>query len=167
MIIEDRDLKKFKTVFVFGEYRDSAGHGSEICFDNSEDAIHYAINEWNHLAKTDKQSYLKDTFSYFTVTENNIFLDEDGEYYPENEAINEFWNVFSYEKIGYLEEEINDKLNYIKQLKEEFLYDLIHLEEAKNEINELNKEIEENQRTIANLEKDLIEEKKRSKKSKS
>lgn len=105
MIIKDRDLKKFKTVFVFGEYRDSKGCGSEVYFDNSEDAIHYAINEWNHLAKTDKQSYLKDTYSYFTVTENNIFLDEDGEYYPENEEINVFWDVFSYEKIGYLEEE--------------------------------------------------------------
>ena len=177
MIIEDRDLKKFKTVFVFGEYRDSAGHGSEICFDNSEDAIHYAINEWNHLAKTDKQSYLKDTFSYFTVTENNIFLDEDGEYYPENEAINEFWNVFSYEKIGYLEEEIEDKLNEIKDLTEsihdEFIpsklrdcdqEDINTIKNYINRLNELKEEIENYQRTIESLEKDLIKQKKEAKK---
>ena len=181
MIIEDRDLKKFKTIFVFEEYRDSAGHGSKICFDNSEDAIHYAINEWNHLAKTDKQSYLKDTHSYFTVTENNIFLDEDGEYYPENEEINVFWDVFSYEKIGDLEEEIEDKLNEIKDLTED-LTESIHdefipgklrdcdqedintIKNYINRLNELKEEIEENQRTIANLEKDLIEEKKEAEK---
>lgn len=181
MIIEDRDLKKFKTIFVFKEYRDSKGCGSEVYFDNSEDAIHYAINEWNHLAKTDKQSYLKDTYSYFTVTENNIFLDEDGEYYPENEEINVFWDVFSYEKIGDLEEEIEDKLNEIKDLTED-LTESIHdefipselrdcdqedintIKNYINQLNELKEEIEENQRTIANLEKDLIEEKKEAKK---
>ena len=181
MIIENRDLKKFKTVFVFEEYRDSAGHGSAICFDNSEDAIYYAINEWNHLAKTDKQSYLKDTYSYFTVTEKNIFLDEDGEYYPENEEINVFWDVFSYEKIGYLEEEIENKLNEIKDLTED-LTESIHdefipsklrdcdqedintIKNYINQLNELKEEIKENQRTIANLEKDLIKQKKEAKK---
>ena len=181
MIIEDRDLKKFKTIFVFKEYRDSKGCGSEVYFDNSEDAIHYAINEWNHLAKTDKQSYLKDTYSYFTVTENNIFLDEDSEYYPENEAINIFWNVFSYEKIKYLEEEIEDKLNEIKDLTED-LTESIHdefipsklrdcdqedintIKNYINRLNELKEEIENYQRTIESLEKDLIKEEKEAKK---
>ena len=154
MIIKDRDLKKFKTVFVFEHF--TGTDGWQTCFDNSEDAIHYAVNEWAHLDKYRKQKILDK--GSFTVTENNIFLDEDGKYYPENEEINVFWNVYSYERIGDLEKEIEDKKHDIEEIKEDLLDDRIDLEEAKNKINELNKEIEEIKEAIKNLEKNLIEE---------
>ena len=180
MQIEAKDLKKFKTIFVFERYNGTDGW--KEYFDNSEEAINYAINEWDHFTKYEKKEILnRDDVAVFKVTENNIILEEDGEYYPENEEIDVFWDVFSYEKIGDLEEEIEDNLNEIKDLTEdlgesihnEFIpgklrdcdqEDISIIKNYINQLNELKEEIEENQYTIKNLKKDLINEEREAKK---
>lgn len=49
-----------KTIYVFDEYRDSMGTGTEKTFDNKEQAVKYARREWNHLSLNDKSSYISD-----------------------------------------------------------------------------------------------------------
>ena len=176
MQIEAKDLKKFKTIFVFERYNGTDGW--KEYFDNSEEAINYAINEWDHFTKYEKKEILnRDDVAVFKVTENNIILEEDGEYYPENEEIDVFWDVFSYEKIGDLEEKIKDKLNKIENLTEsihdEFISsklrdcdqeDISTIKDYINQLNKLKEGIEENQHTIKNLKKDLISEEREAKK---
>lgn len=78
--------------YVFVEYRDKAGIGSEVMFDDKTQAVEAAEKEWNHLSDKDKKSYLKDTAGVFTVLEVEL-TKEQVEQYFEGEldtAITEF-----------------------------------------------------------------------------
>lgn len=58
--------------YVFEEYRDAVGVGSEKIFNTKEIALGFAIEEWKHLFERDKASYRKDEFSCFRVFEIEI-----------------------------------------------------------------------------------------------
>lgn len=58
--------------YVFEEYRDVVGVGSEKIFNTKENALEFAKDEWDHLFESDKASYRKDKFSYFRVFEIEI-----------------------------------------------------------------------------------------------
>ena len=66
--------------YVFEEYRDAKGVGSKKLFDNKEDAIKFAKNEWNNLFESDKESYRKDSFSCFRAFEIEITSEQLAEY---------------------------------------------------------------------------------------
>lgn len=53
--------------YVFEEYRDKAGTGTEKKFDNKDQALDYAQREWDHLVEHDKESYRKDPCGAFRV----------------------------------------------------------------------------------------------------
>lgn len=78
--------------YVFIEYRDKAGIGSEAIFDDKTEAVKAAEKEWNHLSDKDRKSYLKDAAGMFTVLEVEL-TKEQVEQYLEGEldtAITEF-----------------------------------------------------------------------------
>lgn len=58
--------------YVFEEYRDKAGIGSERIFDGKEEAVDYALTEWKKLFDSDKKSYLNDANGVFHVFEIEI-----------------------------------------------------------------------------------------------
>lgn len=58
--------------YVFEEYRDKAGIGSERVFDGKEEAVDYALTEWKKLFDSDKKSYLNDANGVFHVFEIEI-----------------------------------------------------------------------------------------------
>ena len=49
-----------KTIYVFEEYRDSAGTCTEKIFNNKEQAVKYARKKWDRLSLDDKVSYTSD-----------------------------------------------------------------------------------------------------------
>lgn len=142
MRIANENLQNYKKVFVFDEYRDKAGNGSQEYFDSLEEAVDYARKEWEHLADSDKKSYLNDPAGYFMVTENEVCM-VDGEYYPDSVPLEIFWDAFKYQKKSDLEKEIEEKENYIKQLTDETDADLYGEDYIKEKIEELQEEIEE------------------------
>ena len=142
MRITNENLKNYKKIFVFDEYRDRAGVGSQEYFDNPNEAIDYARKEWEHLADSDKKSYLNDPAGCFMVTENEVYM-VDGEYYPDSVPLEIFWNAFKYQKKSDLEKEIEEKENYIKELQEETDVELYGEDYIKEKIEELQEEIEE------------------------
>ena len=152
MRIANENLKNYKKVFVFNEYKDKAGSGSQEYFDNPRDAIAYAKKAWEHLAKADKQSYLKDPAGHFMVTENEI-IEEEGDYYPSLEPLDVFWDAFKYQRKLDLEDAIDEKENYIKQLEEEIAVELYDDEE---ELAKLNDDIKELHDEIEAIKKYLI-----------
>lgn len=82
-----------KQTYVFREYRDKAGIGSEKLFDTKEEAIEYAQKEWNHLSEHDKKNYRNDVAGTFMVGLANMVWEEVGEEYvaePELEEI--YWS---------------------------------------------------------------------------
>lgn len=91
MRIADENLKNYGEVFVFNEYRDRTGSGSQEYFDNPKEAINYAKKEWEHLADSDKKSYLKDPAGFFMVTKNTVTKEED----PSFELLNVLWDALS------------------------------------------------------------------------
>lgn len=152
MRIANENLQNYKKVFVFDEYRDKAGVGSQEYFDSLEEAINYARKEWEHLAKSDKQSYLKDPAGYFMVTENEVCM-VDGEYYPNSVPLEIFWDAFKYQKKSDLEKEIEEKENYINQLQQETDVELYGEEYIKEKIEELQEEIEDAKEEIEVIKK--------------
>ncbi len=152
MRITNKKLQNYKKVFVFDEYRDRAGSGSQEYFDSLEEAINYARKEWEHLADSDKKSYLNDPAGYFMVTENEVYM-VDGEYYPDSVPLEIFWDAFKYQKKSDLEKEIEEKENYIKQLRQETDVELYGEDYIKEKIEELQAEIEDLQNKIAGIER--------------
>lgn len=154
MNVNSRDLQNYKKIFVFDEYRDKAGVGSQQFFDNLEEAVDYARKQWEHLAKSDKESYMKDPAGFFMVTENEVCM-VDGEYYPDSVPLEIFWNAFKYQRTLDLEDAIDEKEKYIKQLEEEIAVELYNDEEEpegiKDDIKELHDEIKEFQNRIKKL----------------
>ena len=53
--------------YVFIEYRDKAGIGSEVMFDDKTQAVEAAEKEWNHLSDKDKKW---GSFAEFTESRN-------------------------------------------------------------------------------------------------
>ena len=64
------------TIYVFHEYRDKAGIGSEATFTTMDEAIRYADNTWLSLAESDRQSYVKDSCGNFCVYRAELTPDE-------------------------------------------------------------------------------------------
>lgn len=147
MRIANENLKNHKKVFVFNEYRDRASSGSQEYFDSLEEAINCAKKEWEHLAKSDKESYMKDPAGFFMVTENEV-IEEEGDYYPSLEPLEIFFDAFKYQKKSDLKKEIEEKENYIKQLQQETDVELYGEEYIKEKIEEPHEEIEDLQNEI-------------------
>lgn len=93
MRIADENLKNYEEVFVFNEYRDRTGSGSQEYFDNPKEAIGYAEKQWGHLTKSDKESYMKDPAGFFMVTENTVVKEEN--YCPSLEPLDVLWDALS------------------------------------------------------------------------
>lgn len=94
MRIADENLKNYEEVFVFNEYRDRTGSGSQEYFDNPREAIGYAKRAWRYLAKSDKESYLNDPAGHFIVTENKV-VGVEGDYFPDFELLDVLWDALS------------------------------------------------------------------------
>lgn len=58
--------------YVFEEYRDKWGAGSEKVFENKNAAVEFAKEEWESLTKKDKDSYQQDPAGMFRVYEIEI-----------------------------------------------------------------------------------------------
>lgn len=152
MRIANENLKNYKKVFVFNEYRDRAGSGSQEYFDSLEEAIDYAKKEWEHLADSDKKSYLNDPAGFFMVTETEVVKEEE-DYYPSLEPLEIFFDAFKYQRKLDIKEEIEEKENYIKQLQQETDVELYGEEYIKEKIEELHEEIEDLQNEIKGVER--------------
>ena len=152
MRIANENLKNYKKVFVFNEYRDRAGSGSQEYFDSLEEAIDYAKKEWEHLADSDKKSYLNDPAGFFMVTETEVVKEEE-DYYPSLEPLEIFFDAFKYQKKSDLEKEIEEKENYIKQLTDRTDADLYGEDYIKEKIEELQEEIEDAKEEIEVIKK--------------
>lgn len=79
--------------YIFEDYRDKAGIGSEKMFDTEAEAIEYAGKQWEGLNQHDKDSYLKDTAGMFRVYEIEL-TEEQLEQYKDDEleiTMDELW----------------------------------------------------------------------------
>ena len=79
--------------YIFHEYRDKWGLGSEKVFDNEKEAVEYANDEWRKLFDRDKKSYTNDDCGEFRVYEIEITA-EQFEKYNNGELdlpLTEFW----------------------------------------------------------------------------
>lgn len=63
---------KMLTRYVFEEYRDKKGVGSDKIFVSPEDAIIFAKKSWNVLTKSDQESYCNDPSGRFHAYEIKI-----------------------------------------------------------------------------------------------
>lgn len=66
--------------YVFEEYRDKAGTGSEKIFADKDKAAGFAKSEWLRLASSDKEAYIKDPAGVFHVYEIELTAAEMGVY---------------------------------------------------------------------------------------
>ena len=66
--------------YVFVEYRDKAGVGSEKLFDTEKQAITYADKEWYSMVASDKNSYIKDSAGEFRVYEVELTAEQAAAY---------------------------------------------------------------------------------------
>lgn len=66
--------------YVFKEYRNCFGIGSEKIFATKKEAISYADSEWFRLARADKESYIDDVSGTFSVYEIEITPGQLAEY---------------------------------------------------------------------------------------
>lgn len=62
--------------YVFHEYRDSWGRGSEEVFNNRLEALKCAEEEWDKLTEADKKSYIEDPCGEFAVSIMPMIWDE-------------------------------------------------------------------------------------------
>ena len=156
MRIANEKLENYKKVFVFDEYRDKSGSGTQEYFDNLKESIDCARRAWEHLTKSEKQSYLKDPAGHFIVTENKV-VEVEGDYFPDFEPLDVLWDAFKYQRTLDLEDAIDEKEKYIKQLEEEIAVELYNdeeeLEGIKDDIKELHDEIKEFQNEIEAIKK--------------
>lgn len=86
--------------YIFEEYRDKAGSGSEHLFDTKNEAVDFAQIKWEKLTSGDKKSYLTDSFAIFRVYEVDAnleqikdFADPDGILRPSEFESTEVWNA--------------------------------------------------------------------------
>ena len=79
--------------YVFEEYRDSFGTGSEKIFEAEKDAVKCAKDEWSKLCDSDKKTYLNDDRGEFRVYEIEITEEQFGQYNNEELELplTEFW----------------------------------------------------------------------------
>ena len=79
--------------YVFHEYREKWGLGSEEVFDSEEDAVKYANDEWNKMCDSDKKTYLNDDCGEFRVYEIEITAEQFEQYNNEELELplTEFW----------------------------------------------------------------------------
>lgn len=70
--VEDLEEAMKEKRYVFEEYRDKWGAGSEKVFENKEAAVEFAKEEWESLTKKDKDSYQQDPAGMFRVYEIEI-----------------------------------------------------------------------------------------------
>jgi len=64
--------------YIFTEYRDKKGTGSNKFFDTETDAVAYAKKEWGALCEADRKTYFNDSFAWFRVDVGEV--DDDGCY---------------------------------------------------------------------------------------
>lgn len=62
--------------YIFEEYRDSKGTGSEIMFDTAVEAVEYAKKDWEHFCEHDKQTYRNDMMGTHRVYEIEITAEQ-------------------------------------------------------------------------------------------
>ncbi len=65
--------------WMFSEYRDSRGTGSQKLFKTKEEALRHGWGLWNGLNKADRDSYLNDDCGEFLVAEVPVEWDETDE----------------------------------------------------------------------------------------
>lgn len=67
--------------YVFEEYRDKGGIGSQKIFDGKDEAVKYAAKEWDeNLTTSEKKSYFNDCCGCFYVYEIEITPEQLEEY---------------------------------------------------------------------------------------
>ena len=66
--------------YVFEEYRDKYGLGSEKIFETEEEAVKYAKGEWSKMCDSDKKTYLNDDCGEFRVYEIEITTEQFEQY---------------------------------------------------------------------------------------
>lgn len=76
--------------YVFEEYRDKAGVGSEKIFDTKKEAVMFAESEWKFLTENDKASYLNDANGTFRVYEVEISQEQAED---EDLMLSELWSA--------------------------------------------------------------------------
>lgn len=82
------------SAFVFSEYRDSAGIGSEKLFADLDDAIQYAKFEWEHMTDADRRSYIDDPCGQYCVADATVYwYDEDEKYCAEIDNRDIIWSM--------------------------------------------------------------------------
>lgn len=70
--MEDLEEAMKEKRYVFEEYRDKWGAGSEKVFENKKAAAEFAKEEWESLTKKDKDSYRLDPAGMFRIYEIEI-----------------------------------------------------------------------------------------------
>lgn len=87
---EDIELK----AWVFSEYRDSRGTGSEKLFKDRDEAVKYAEEEWNHLSVRDQESYHIEDGDVFLVAEAPVYWDDvEEKYEPDLSSLDPVWSA--------------------------------------------------------------------------
>lgn len=76
--------------YVFEEYRDKAGIGSEKVFDTKKEAVMFAESEWNSKTRNDQASYLNDANGIFRVYEIEISKEQEED---EDLTLSELWTA--------------------------------------------------------------------------
>lgn len=81
--------------YVFHEYRDSWGKGSEIIFNDRIEALNYGREEWDRLTDSDKRSYIEDPCREFSVSIMPMVWDEyDEEFITDYSEYVTIWTAF-------------------------------------------------------------------------
>lgn len=62
--------------YLFVEYRDAMGMGSEKVYNGKEEAVNEAVKAWNLLSEADKKSYTKDAAGTYRVDEIEITAEQ-------------------------------------------------------------------------------------------
>lgn len=89
--------------YVFEEYRDKMGTGSEKLFDSEQAAVDYAKDAWLGMVKYDRDSYKKDSAGMFNVYAVEI-TDEQVEQYNNGELEISFAELWTADICNFLEE---------------------------------------------------------------
>lgn len=80
--------------YVFHEYRDEWGRGSERIFNDRLEALNYGREEWDKLTDSDKRSYIEDPCGEFSVSIMPMVWDEyDKEFITDYSEYNTIWSA--------------------------------------------------------------------------
>ena len=97
LIKEDHDRRNAKMKkYVFEEYRDKAGIGSEKIFDTKKEATMYAESEWHGMTESDQDSYLHDVNGMFRVYEIEITPEQAED---EDLTLSELWTADAWDAL--------------------------------------------------------------------